>query len=252
MRNGIRPWALLLALALAGVARAAEIEVLTAGAIKPLLQQLAPAFERETGHRLKLQNDTAGALQRRVMGGEAFDLLVVTLPGLQALATAGKVDAASVQPVARVGIGIAVAAGAPRPEIGSVEAFKQTLLAARSVALIDPAAGGSSGIYLAQLFERLGIAAEMKAKAVLVPGGLTATRLLDGQAELALQQITELHAVPGVQVLGPIPAELQNETVYAAGLSASTPRAEAARTLLAWLRGAKAQALLPALAMQAP
>src|SRR5262249_5770740 len=131
--------------------------------------------------------------------------------------------------------------GAPRPDIASPTAFREALLKARSIAMIDPRAGGSSGIYLAQLFERLGIARDIAPKAVLVPGGLTARRIGSGEAEVGLQQISELHEVPGVQVLGPIPAELQNYTVYAGGVSASSRDAAAAQALLERLAQAIAQ-----------
>jgi len=245
-------WMLFTVALLAGPARAAELEVLTAGAMKPLLQAVAGDFERQTGHRLKLQTDTAGALTRRVLAGEPFDLVIVTASGLQQLAAAGKVDGATGRSVARVGIGLAVKQGAPLPDIASVAAFKQALLAARAVALIDPAAGGSSGIYLAQLFERLGMAAEMSAKSVRVPGGLVAARLLSGEADIALQQITELHAVPGVTVVGPIPDEIQNFSVYAAGVSSASTRAAAALTFIDSLGSASTRALLPATAMLPP
>jgi len=237
---------------LASPAQAADIDVLTAGAVKPLLQALAGDFERETGHHLKLHTDTAGALTRRVLAGEAFDVVIVTGAGLRQLATAGKVDDATRQAIARVGIGLAVKQGTPVPDIGNLAAFKQALLNARSVALIDPSAGGSSGIYLAQLFERLGIAAEMKRKSVLVPGGLVATRLVSGEADLALQQITELLGVPGVVLVGPLPAEIQNETDYAAGVSTASAQAAAARAVIDRLLGARARALMPSMGMQPP
>lgn len=243
---------LLLAALLPGPVRSAELQVLTAGAVKPLLQALAADFERETGHHLTLQTDTAGALTRRVLAGESFDVVVVTQAGLQQLAAAGRVDDASRRPVVRVGIGLAVKQDAARPDIGSVAGFRQALLAARAVALIDPAAGGSSGIYLAQLFQRLGIADEMQRKSVLVPGGLVGTRLLNGEADLALQQITELLVVPGVSVVGPLPPEIQNHTVYAAGVAAASAQAGAARALIDRLSGAPARALLPAMGMQPP
>lgn len=243
---------LLLAALLPGPVQAADLQVLTAGAVKPLLQALATDFERETGHRLNLQTDTAGALTRRVLAGERFDAVIVTQAGLQQLAAAGQVDDASRRAVVRVGIGVAVKQDAARPDIGSVAAFTQALLNARAVALIDPAAGGSSGIYLAQLFQRLGIADEMQRKSVRVSGGLVATRLLNGEADLALQQITELMVVPGVSVVGPLPAEIQNDTVYAAGVAAASAQAGSARALIDRLTGAPARALLPAMGMLPP
>ena len=177
------------------------------GAFKPVVAALAaPVFTARTGHTLKVDNDTAGALQRRIGNGEVFDVVVLTPAAVAQLTQAGKLAAGSSTPLARVAIGVAVKQGAPAPDIGSVAAFRQALLAARAVAYIDPAAGGSSGIYLAQLFERLGIAAQIAPKAVLVPGGLVAQRLVSGEADIALHQISEILAVPGAALVGPIPA----------------------------------------------
>ncbi len=133
----------------------------------------------------------------------------------------------------RRAIGVAVKQGAPAPDIGSVAAFRETLLAARAVAAIGPAAGGSSGIYPWQLFEQMGIAAQLRPKAVLVPGGLVAQRLLSGEADPALRQISEILAVPGTTLVGPMPAAIQNHTAHAGALAANTAQSEGAAALLA-------------------
>lgn len=237
----------LTAAALAGaaaLAQAAEVKVLTTGAFKPVVTALAPVFEQSSGHKLVIDNDTAGALQRRIAGGETFDLLVLTPGGLDQLAKAGRIDAASVRPLARVAIGVAVKQGAPAPDISSVEAFKSALLAARAVATIDPAAGGSSGIYLWQWFEKEGLAAQLRPKAVLVPGGLVASRVVSGEADLAIHQISEILAVPGATLVGPLPAAIQNYTVYAGALAAQPRDAGAARAFLELLAGPQAQSVL--------
>jgi molybdate transport system substrate-binding protein len=236
----------------AAAAAAAEIKVLTAGAFKPVVMALAPEFTVRTGHTLKVQNDTAGALLRRIGSGEVFDVVVLTPAALEQLTQAGKLAAGSSTPLARVAIGVAVKQGAPAPDIGSVAAFRQALLAARAVAYIDPAAGGSSGIYLSQLFERMGIAAQIAPKAVLVPGGLVAQRLVNGEADIALHQISEILAVPGATLVGPIPAEIQNYTVYTGGLSATSQDAPAAQAFLALLAGERAKAVLKDKGMEAP
>ena len=233
-------------------AQAAELQVLTAGAYKPVLMELAPAFGARTGHRLKIQNDTAGALQRRIAGGEAFDLVVLTPGSIDALTRGGTVAGASSKTIARVAIGVAVKAGAPAPDISSVAAFQRALREARAVATIDPAAGGSSGIYLWQWFEKVGLAAQLRPKAVLVPGGLVAERLLTGQADLALHQVSEILAVPGVTLVGPLPAEIQNYTVYAGALATATREPVAAKELLDWLAGPQAPAVLKAKGMELP
>lgn len=244
-------------LALAGLsfiggAVAADIKVLSAGAIKPVIVAALPEFEQRTGHKVTIENDTAGGLLRRVRAGEAFDLLVMPRPGLIQLSQEGAVIGTSLRPLAKVGIGVAVKTGAPLPAIGSTADFRAALLAARKVAYIDPVAGGSSGIYLAQLFERMGIGQQIQPKAVLVPGGLVAQRLVTGEADLAVHQISEILAVPGATLVGPLPAEIQNYTVYAGGVSAGAGAADGARELLATLAGPQLRAQLAAHGMEAP
>ena len=236
----------------AGAAGGAELKVLTAGASKPVVAALAPVFEGQTGHTVRIENDTAGALARRIGNGEAFDVVVLTPAAMEPLEQAGRVARGSSVRLARVAIGVAVKQGAPLPAIGSESALRQALLAARAVAYIDPAAGGSSGIYLAQLFQRMGIAAQIAPKAVLVPGGLVAQRLVSGEADLALHQISEILAVPGVTLVGPIPAEVQNYTVYAGGLAATSADLPAARAFLELLAGERAKTVLKDKGMEAP
>ena len=229
---------------------AADVKVLTAGAFKPVLIALQPAFERQTGHRLHIENDTAGALQKRIAGGESFDVVFSSPGSLQAVAA--KLAGEAPLPLAKVGIGVAVKQGAPLPDVSTVESFRAALLQAKSVAYIDPASGGSSGIYLDQLFERWGIAPQMRAKAVLVPGGLVAQKVVDGSAELAVHQVSEILAVPGAVLVGTIPAQVQNYTVYAGALAAGSANAAAARELMAALRSAQAVEILKAKGMEAP
>lgn len=222
----------LAALGIAAPASAQTLKVLTAGAIKQVVMALVPVLEARTGMKIEVDNDTAGALVRKVQAGEAFDVLILPPNGLATLGKEGQVDAASIRPVARVGIGVAVKAGSPRPALATVEQFKEAVLQARKVAYIDPASGGSSGIYLDGLFQRLGIAADVRAKAVLVPGGLVAERLVTGDADLAIHQISEILPVRGVDLVGPLPEGIQNYTTYAAGVSAKSRFAAAARVLL--------------------
>jgi molybdate transport system substrate-binding protein len=240
----------LLATAASASALAADVKVLTTGAFKPVVSALVADFEARTGHRVTVVNDTAGAVSKRVAAGEAFDVLVLTPGPLQALAQAGTVG----PPVrlAQVAIGVAVKQGAPMPDIGSVAAFQQALLTARAVATIDPAAGGSSGIYLWQLFEKMGIAAQLRPRAVLVPGGLVAQRLLNGEADLAIHQISEILAVPGATLVGPLPTEIQNYTVYAGAVSAQARDAAAAQAFLDTLTGPAAAQVLKDKGMAAP
>ena len=230
---------------------AAEIKVLTAGAFKPVVSAVVTEFEKQSGHKVIVENDTAGALLKRINGGEAFDLVVLTPSALEELTKAGKVAPGSTTMLARVAIGVAVKRGASLPDISTVAAFQSTLIAARAVAYIDPAAGGSSGVYLTQLFEKMGIADRIKPKAVLVPGGLVAQRLVNDQADIAIHQISEILAVPGATLVGPIPAEIQNYTVYAGGLSANAKEAAAARALLIALKSDSAREVMKAKGLEA-
>ena len=235
---------LISAVVISATATAADIKVLTAGAFKPVATAVVADFEKQSGHKVTIENDTAGALLKRIGGGEAFDLVVLTPGALDELIKAGKVAAGSATKLARVAIGVAVKRGAPLPDISTVAAFQNALLSARAVAYIDPAAGGSSGIYLSQLFEKMGIADRIKPKAVLVPGGLVAQRLVNDQADIAIHQISEILAVPGAVLVGPIPVEIQNYTVYSGALSANTKSVDAARALLAALRSDSAREIM--------
>ncbi len=238
----------LLALLVPGLAQAAEVRVLTAGAYKAVLLALQPAFEKETGHTLVIRNETAGGVQQAVRDGAALD--VVVLPPVNAQALGALVGAAV--PLAKVGIGVAVRDGAAKPDISTVEGVRAAVLAARAPAWIDPAAGGSSGIYLSRLWERWGIAAQLAPKAVLVKGGLVADKIASGEADLAFQQMSELVGAPGTVVLGPLPAEIQSYTIYAGAVPATSERGEAARQLLAYLAGPASAGPLQARGMVAP
>ncbi|NVO16203.1 MAG: substrate-binding domain-containing protein [Rhodoplanes sp.] len=241
----------LLAATVAGApAHAADIKVLTTGAYKSVVQEMVAPFEKATGHKVEVVNDTAGAVVKRVAGGETFDVLVLTPGGFTELAKSGRVVADTPVGLAKVGIGVAVKQGAAKPDISTADAFKRALLNARAVAMIDPAAGGSSGIYLMKLFERWGIADAVKAKAVLVPGGLVATRVVSGEADLAIHQISEIIAVKDAVLVGPLPADIQNFTVYAGGVSATSKAPDAARAFLKVLSGPEAARVLAAKGME--
>jgi molybdate transport system substrate-binding protein len=178
---------------------------------------------------------------------------VVILPpsGLDALAKAGRIDPSSVRPVARVAIGVAVKAGAPRPALDTVEQFKEAVLRARKVAYIDPASGGSSGIYLDGLFQRLGIADAVRAKAVLVPGGFVAERVANGEADLAIHQVSEILPVQGAELVGLLPDSIQNYTTYAVGQGSGSSMAQAAKQFAETLSSPQAAATLRAKGMLA-
>ena len=244
MRRASVPALAFAILAMASPALAAEIKVLTAGAFKPIVLAITQEFEKQSGHTLVVDNDTAGALQRRILGGEAFDVAVVTPAVIKDLADKGKIVAGTPVNLARTAVGVAVKEGAAQPDIKTVESFKAALLAATKVAYIDPAAGGSSGIYFSKLLETMGIADVVRAKAVLVPGGLVAQRLVTGEADLAIHQISEILAVKGATLVGPLPREIQNYTTYAGGLGTGAAQAEAGKALIAFLNGDVARRVL--------
>ena len=239
-------------IAAATAAHAADMKILTAGAMKAVVLELVPAFEKETGHKAVIDNDTAGGLARRIEGGEAFDLAVITPGVINDLAAKGKIVAGSRVNVARVGVGVVVKEGAPLPDVSNVEAFKRALIAAKTVAYIDPASGGSSGIYLTGLFDKLGIAAEIKPKAKLKQGGYVADLIASGEAELGLHQISEILPVKGVKLVGPLPAEIQNYTTYAAAVGKDARQPEAADAMLKLLAGSGAEPVLKARGMERP
>ena len=224
--------------------------MLTAGAFKQVVLAIVPEFEKQTGHKVTVENDTVGALTKRIEGGEAFDLAVLTPAAVNDLSGKGKLVAGSRTNLARVGVGVVVKEGTPKPDISSVEAFKKALLAAKSVAYIDPAAGGSSGIYVSGLLDKLGVAAEVKAKAKLIHGGAVAEHIAKGEAELGIHQISEILPVKGITLVGPLPAEIQNYTVYAAGLGASAKDGEAAKALIKALSGPAAADVLKSKGME--
>jgi len=229
---------------------AAEIKVLTAGAFKQVVLALVPDFEKQTGHKVTVDNDTAGGLKKRIEGGEAFDVAVITPGVVDDLIAKGKIAAGSRVNLASVGVGVVVKEGAPKPDVSTVEAFKRALLAAKSVAYIDPASGGSSGIYIDKLLDRLGIADQIRPKAKLKQGGHVADLIVSGEAELGIHQISEIVPVKGASLVGPLPKEIQNTTIYAAGLGASAKNKDAAEALIKAFSSPAAAAVLKSKGME--
>ncbi len=229
--------------------RAAEIKVLASNGVREALQELAPAFERATGNKLVITFGLAAALKRQIEAGEAFDLAILTSAGIDDLAKQGKVDAASRAAIARSGVGIGIKKGGPRPDIGTPDALKRTLLSAKSISW---AKEGASGVYFAGLLERMGIAEQMKPKVVLAPSGAVVGKLVaGGEVQFGVILVNELMAAPGVEVLGPLPAELQNYTVFHAGVGVGSKDSSAAKALIKFLTTPAAGAVFKAKGQEA-
>ena len=245
-RLGIATLLAALAFAPAGRAGAAELKVLSTIALGEAWHELQPKFEATTGHKLTLVLGTSGGVNKRVAEGETGDVIVSTSGGIEALAKAGKVTTGTSAPVAWSQVGLAVLRGAPRPDISTPEALKQTLLAAKAVAYSDPAGGGASGIHLAKVLDRLGIAPQVNARAKLGRAVPNAAAVVKGEADIAVQQIPELLAVPGVEVIGPLPGDLANTTTFSAAVLATTGDPVAAKALVDFLRSPETSAALKA------
>lgn len=227
------PALLIVLFVLAGLSpvAAADLKVLTAGAYKGTLLEILPEFEKSSGHKVTVDNDTAGGLAKRVEAGEYFDVVVMP-PERIAPFLGNRLVQSSAKPLARSGIGVAVKQGATKPDISTVDTWTKSLLAAKSIGYVDPASGGSSGIYLAKLFEKLGIAEQLKPKSVLVKGGLVAEKVASGEAEIGMQQMSELIVVPGVTLVGPLPLDVQHYTIYSGAVSSASRNRSAADELM--------------------
>ena len=217
--------------------QAEQITVMSSGALSAALRELAPAFERASGSTLTIVSggSVAGAtdsIPDRLQRGERADVVLMAAAGIDDLMKAGRVVAGSRVDLARSSIGIAVRAGAPRPDISSVDALRRALLQAASVAY----SSSVSGVYVStELFERLGIAGEMRAKSRRVESEPVAAVVARGEAEIGFQQISELRPVSGVEVVGPLPAEVQRVTVFSAGAGAGSANPTGGRALMAFL-----------------
>jgi molybdate transport system substrate-binding protein len=223
-----------LLVAAVGGAGAAEIKGLVSTALKPVIDELVPAFERATGHKLIVSYGPTGPLSKRLGDGEQADLIVVSDEGIDTLIKQGKVSGSRID-MARTEVGVAVGKGAPKPDISSSDAVKRTLLAAKSVAYVGPTSGGVTNAHLMKMYDKLGIASEVAAKskhAAGGPNGRVSTLVANGTAEIGLQQISELMSEPSVDVVGRLPEGLRILTVYSAGIPANAKEADAARALL--------------------
>lgn len=209
-----------------------KIRMLSTLGLMGAMRSLSSAFEAASGIHVDADFAPTLALLKRLRVGEAADLVILTREGLDEVIGEGRVIADSAADLARSYVGLAVRKGAPHPNIANEAALRKALLAARSVAYSRL---GASGVYFAQLILRMGIAAEINAKATIVEQGFTAERLVTGEADLAVQQISELKQVEGIEVIGPVPHDLQTPAVFSAGRMVDAKQVEAADRLLRYL-----------------
>ena len=210
----------------------AELRLFASNSTRGVLSELLPQFERTTGTRVSTSYDPALVMLKRIDAGETADVAILAQAAIDALADSRKILPDSRRTLARCGVGIGVRAGAPKPDVSTTESLKAALLAAKSIAHTTR---GASGIHFSGVVERLGIAEQIEAKAVTNQGGLIGELVVRGEAELAIQQIPELMAVPGIELVGPLPQELQSISVVTAGIFAGTQHAAAAKALLDFL-----------------
>jgi molybdate transport system substrate-binding protein len=222
-----------------GHAQAAEIKLLASGAMKEIITELLPEFEKSSGHKVAATWTGTVNIVKQVGSGEVFDLVVVGAPEVEKFIAEGKFARSSRTDLARSGVGLAVKAGAARPDISTPDAVKKALLNAKAVAYST----GPSGVYVRALFDKLGVASEVVPKSkTTAPGSRVGDYLIRGEADLGFQQISELMHEHGIDFLGPLPAEIQNYTVYSSGISSAAKEPDAARALQAVLRAASASA----------
>ena len=228
-------------LALATASPAAELKVLSGNGARAAVQELTAQFERQSGHKVALRFEVNAGLQRKIEAGETFDAVVLNPPVLDALIKQGKVVAETRAAIGRAGLGVAVKAGAPKPDISSTDAFKRALLAAKSVAFPGE---GASGRYFVSVVERLGIAAEMKDRLKPMEAEDTVEVVARGEADMVVVVSSRIYDVHGVDPVGPLPAELQTMIGFAAGVGTSAKEPAAALALVRYLSAPEAAATL--------
>jgi len=229
-----------LAVASAWSAQAADVKVLSSNAVKTALEELAPQFEKATEHKLTITFGTAAGLKTNIENGETFDVAILTAGAVDDLIRQGKVAART--DLVRSGAGVAVRKGAPKPDISTTDAFKRALMAATSIGYVEQ---GATGIYLKGLLERLGLAEELRPKIKLLKTN-AAQAVANGEVEIGMTQISEILPFPGAELVGPLPAEIQLNTVFPAGLGASARQPDAAKALIAFLTAPPAAAVFKA------
>jgi molybdate transport system substrate-binding protein len=232
-------------------ASAAELKVLAAVALPGVLNEVAPAYEKASGNNVELVYGLAADLRKRILEGEASDVVVLPRAMIEDLQKQDKLISDPVTDIGSTNVALAIRAGASRPDISSVDTFKQTLMAAKSIVYADPAKGGVSGVYFTRVLDKLGLAGELKSKTTLVPGAQAAEVVARGDAELGVAMASEIVPVNGAEMLGPLPGEFGSTFVYTAGIARGTRSLDVARTFVEFLKGPDAVSVLKAKGFEA-
>src|SRR4029077_15105026 len=224
----------------------AELKLLQGNALNAVMEELGPQFEKATESKLAITLGASAQLKARIASGEAFDVVLLTKAALDELATQGKVADSPRAAIARSGIGVAIRKGAAKPDLGTVEAFKRAMLDAKSIGYVDQTPTAAA---LKVVFDKLGIADEIKSK-IKELSKQAAVAVSNGDVEIGLTQISEILPYPGVELVGPLPADIQNYTTFSAGISATAKNAEAAAALIKFLTTPDAKAVIKAKGME--
>ena len=227
-------------------ANAPEIKVWTARAIATVLAEVGPQFERATGYKLAISSDLPTGFARRANAGEPFDVLISGSAPVDEWIKEGRIIAVTRADIARSGIGVEVRAGARKPDVSSVEAFKRALLEAKSIAYLKV----GSGVYVAGMLERLGVAEAIKSKVTRPESDIVSELVAKGEVELGMVVITQILTTPGVELVGPLPPEIQSYVTFTAGISANSKSPEAGKRLIKFLTGPTATPVIKAQGME--
>ena len=229
-----------------GPARADEIKVMASVALKSTLDDLAAKFEKSGHGKVTMVYGLAAQLKQQVANGEADDVAVLIRPMMEDLLKQGKLAAGSLANVGGTPVAIAIRAGATKPDIGTVDALKHTLIAAKSISYADPAKGGASGVYFAKVVDQIGLTNELKAKTILVPGAQAPELVAKGEAELGVAQGSEIVSVAGAEMLGPLPGNLGSVTQFTAGVATVSKAPDTAKAFIKFITGPDAAPVLKA------
>jgi len=224
--------------------RAAEVKALFPAAMKSVMTELIPQFERSSGQKVTIEYGTVGGIIARLKAGDAVDVAVVTDKQLPDLTKQGLISAEGQAVVAKVGLGVFVRKGEPKPAINSVDKLKNTLLASKSIVYGDPKLGDSSGVATEAIIERLGITAEMKPKTKLVAAGAKGETVAEGDADIGFDQMSNIVINPKIESLGSLPSSLQNYTNYAGGVVTAGKERDGAKALITFLTSPQAQTIM--------